>query len=160
MKINRIYFSLFIIILICLSCNNRETYYQFHELKGSNWSKLDTIYFDIDSSAIHLGTNYNLIIELVNNTEYPYQNVWLHIQDDLANSRFTKVEKEYELADVTGKWFGSGFGPLYTLSLNYKKNISFSEKRNYQIKIVQGMRDEPLTGIEKIGLKIEPSDTN
>jgi gliding motility-associated lipoprotein GldH len=157
MKPKYIYFSL-LIILICLSCKNREAYYNFYELKDSEWSKLDTLYFDIDSAAIQLNTPYDICIELVNNSDYPYQNIWLYFQDNFERNSFVKVEKQYELADPLGKWYGSGFGSLYELSLDYKKRISFSEKRNYQLKVVQGMRDEPLVGIEKIGVRLIPSE--
>ncbi|MDR1092504.1 MAG: gliding motility lipoprotein GldH [Prevotella sp.] len=33
-------------------------------------------------------------------------------------------------------------------------DIVFKEKRNYRIKIEHGMQDEPLMGIEKLGVKI------
>lgn len=157
MKIKIKYLGVITIILICLSCSNREAYYHFNELKSGEWSKFDTIYFNIDSSSINVNTKYDITIELVNNTEYPYQNIWLYIQDDFDKKGFSKTEKQYQMADALGKWSGSGFGSLYQLSLNYKQQVVFSEKRSYQLKIVQGMRDEPLIGIEKIGLKIEPS---
>ncbi len=144
--------------IICLSCEHRETYYHFYELKNAQWSKTDTLYFNIDSSQIVLNTPVDVQVELNNNSDYPYRNIWLFIQDDFANDKFVKYEKQYELADDMGKWFGSGFGSLYQLSLNYKERVLFTQKRNYQIKIVQGMRDEPLTGIEKVGVKISVSE--
>lgn len=147
--------SILIIVFICLSCEKRETYYRFSELKDASWSRVDTLYFDIDSIYVPLNTPLDVTIELVNNSDYPYQNIWLYALDNFEDSVFTLEEKQYELADKLGKWHGSGFGSLYQLPLLYKKNVVFSEKRNYQLKIVHGMRDEPLFGIEKIGVKIE-----
>jgi len=151
-----ILFSL-IISLINTSCEHKEVYYQFHELKSHNWSKNDTISFDIDSASIRLNVPLIIQLDLVNNSDYPYQNIWLYIYDNFSDSILIKNEKQYEVADKTGKWLGSGFGSLYQLTVDYK-TIIFTEKRNYQVKVVQGMRDEPLNGIEKIGLKLCLSD--
>lgn len=154
MKPNKIHYCLLSILIVCLSCNNRETYYHFYELKDSNWSKLDTLYFDIDSTFIEPNINYEMTIELANNSDYPYQNIWLYFQDNFSGNNFKYAELQYELADPMGRWYGSGFGSLYQVSLNYKENFSFPEKKNYQLKIVQGMRDEPLFGIEKVGIRL------
>lgn len=148
------YLACFIIALMCLSCNQRETYYHFYELQNAKWSKSDTMSFDIDSSSILVNVPLDVKVELVNNTEYPYQNIWLYIQDDFDGENLQKQEKQYLLTDDQGKWLGSGFGSLYQLTLDYRSKIVFTEKKNYTVKIVQGMRDEPLIGIEKIGLKL------
>lgn len=151
---------LYILYCICtgllfVSCDSDEIYFNFRELESSEWSKSDTLCFDIDSSSIVLNKPVRFDIELANNSDYPYQNIWLHIQDNFSNdSVYTTLEKQYGLCDEYGKWYGSGFGSLYQLSLEYRKNILFKEKRNYRVKIIQGMRDEPLTGIEKIGIKL------
>ena len=157
MKHKFIYISILLIGFVCLSCEKREAYYHFSELKEASWSKFDTIYFDIDSLSVTPNTPYDITIELTNNSDYPYQNIWLYIQDDFEDTTFSLEEKQYELANKLGKWHGSGFGSLYQLPLLYKKNIFFTEKRNYHLKVVHGMRDEPLQGIEKIGLKIDSS---
>lgn len=122
------------------------------------WSKLDTLSFDIDSSAIVPGIPYDIHFELVNTTEYKYRNLWLHIQDNFNGIQFVPHEYEYILADGKGDWYGDGFGSIYQLSVIYRKNVVFKESRNYTLKIVQTMRDEPLFGLEKIGLKIDPSN--
>lgn len=154
MKHKFIYISILIIGIVCLSCEKREAYYRFSELKDANWSKLDTLYFDIDSLSVITDTPFNITIELANNSDYPYQNIWLYTLDNFEDSIFSQKEIQYELADKLGQWYGSGFGSLYQLPLLYKKDVVFKEKRNYQLKIVHGMRDEPLFGIEKIGVKI------
>lgn len=147
--------SVLMIGYICLSCQKRETYYRFTELSDTGWSRFDTLYFDIDSLSVIPNTPFDVTIELVNNTDYLYQNIWLYVIDNFEDSIFSLEEKQYELADKQGKWHGSGFGPLFQLPLLYKKAVVFKDKRDYQLKIVHGMRDEPLLGIEKVGVKIE-----
>lgn len=128
-------------------------YYSFQELDKGKWSQSDTLCFDIDSASVILNTPVYCNIELVNNTDYLYQNIWLYIQDDFSGETSVN-EKQYELCDEYGKWYGSGFGSLYQLGLSYKREIVFRERKNYRIRIIQGMRDEPLVGIEKVGIKL------
>lgn len=136
------------------SCDHREVYYNFHEFKKAEWAQSDTLFFDIDSTLFELNTTYRMSIEVTNNVNYPYQNIWFFVQTNLENdSTFSDVSKEYLLADKFGKWRGSGFGSLYQLSLPMD-DVVFKEKRNYRIKIEHGMQDEPLIGIEKLGIKI------
>jgi len=144
------------VLSIFLSCTEKETYFQYFELKKGEWSKYDTLYYDIDSASVITNVPMNVEIELTNNSEYLYRNIWLYIQDDFAGNLFQKYEKQYQLCDEFGKWYGAGYGSLYQLSLIYKENVIFEEKRNYRIKLVHGMRDEPLIGIEKTGIKIYP----
>lgn len=137
-----------------ISCNHQEIYYNFHELKNAEWVQNDTLFFDIDSALFELNRPYKMSIEVTNNVNYPYQNIWFFVQTNLKNdSTFSNVSKEYLLADQFGKWKGSGFGSLHQLSLPMG-DIIFKEKRNYRIKIEHGMQDEPLVGIEKLGIKI------
>lgn len=144
-------------MIICLSCHNGETYYQFKELKDIKWSKFDTLVFEIDSTSINPGMAYDINLEILNNPDYAYENLWLYLRDDFESRTPILYEIEYMLADKQGNWYGAGFGSIYQLEVPYKKNIIFKEKRNYLLKIVQGMRDEPLFGIEKVGVKIQPS---
>lgn len=98
---------------------------------------------------------YILSLEVTNNVNYPYKNIWFFTQNDIENdSIFTQLSKEIPLASDLGKWLGSGFGTLYQSSFVINNNIIFKEKRNYSIKIEHGMKDELLNGIEKIGIKL------
>ena len=144
-----------LLAMITISCNKREIYYRFHELKDTEWAQSDKLTFDIDSTVFELNVPYTMSFEVTNNVNYPYQNIWFFVQTDIYNdSVFTKREKEYLLADKFGKWTGSGFGTLYQSSFVFDDNIIFKEKRNYQIVVGHGMRDQQLKGIEKIGVRI------
>lgn len=147
------------LVMLCFaSCNRNEVYYKFHEIETFEWSKHDTIYFEIDSALISPGENYKITVEVSHNSNYPYRNIWLYAQDNINNSVFQDYSQQYSLADEYGKWFGAGFGAVYQMSLNYRSPVRFKDKRNYTIKLIHGMRDEPLKGIEKIGIKVEKEE--
>lgn len=157
---NHKYLFFILISILGFSCSSRETYFNFYELKDNEWNKYDTLVFEIDSSLIDLNKHYDLYIECINNTEYLYQNLWLYTFDNLKNENYQKTERQFLLADSIGKWYGNGFGSLYELALPYKLNFSFPEKRTYRFKIIHGMIDNPLLGIEKIGLRLSDAETN
>jgi gliding motility-associated lipoprotein GldH len=143
-----------LLILISISCGRQEIYYRFHELKGEAWAQSDILVFDIDSTLFEVNKPYNLAIEMTNSVGYPYQNIWFFVRINIDNdSIFTNTSKEFRLADEFGKWTGSGFGSLYQSSLPLGL-ITFREKRNYRITLGHGMRDEPLKGVDKVGVKI------
>lgn len=154
---NKIAIPLFctLICAIGFACGEEGTYYQFKEIKNAEWLQGDTLIFEIDSTEIELNIPYSVSIEITNNNHYPYRNFWCFVEDNIQNdSIYEKTSLEFVLADELGKWNGSGFGALYQSSFSLKEQIRFGENRNYKIKILQGMRDEPLAGIEKIGINI------
>ncbi|MFR9165253.1 MAG: gliding motility lipoprotein GldH [Dysgonomonas sp.] len=137
------------------SCGRKEAYYQFSEIKSSKWHKSDTLRFVIDSTLIDNRIPYNVFIDITNDGDYPYRNIWFYVEDNISDTAFSFNPKQYMLADEFGKWYGSGFGTQYQMSLIYEDSLYFTGRRNYEIKIVHGMRDEPLSGIEKVGIRIE-----
>lgn len=146
-------FAILFIVSLISACQGNEAYFRFEELKRAEWGRYDTLYYEIDS--IETNKLHTVYLEVTNNVNYPYQNLWLFVQDNLPDSIFHEHKVECRLADESGKWIGAGFGSLYQSSFIYKTRVIFSDDRkNYRMKIVHGMRDELLTGIERVGVKI------
>ncbi len=142
-------------ILMNISCQKQEVYSHFYEIKDAAWNQSDTLIFDIDSTLIEVNKPYTLSIEVSNNVNYPYQNIWFFVQDNIqSDSAYVQQSKEYQLADEYGKWLGSGFGSIYQISLPLYDTLSFDQKRSYRIKLLHAMRDKALQGIEKVGLRL------
>lgn len=133
------------------SCNHNEVYYRYNEIKDGKWGKNDTLVFNIDS--IDNGT-YNMNVDISNNINYPYQNIWLLIQSNLTDSTFQEKIVELKIADKDGNWLGNGFGSLYQLSIPLDSKSKLDSVQGKQIKIVHNMKDDVLVGIERIGIKI------
>ncbi|HRR62823.1 MAG TPA: gliding motility lipoprotein GldH, partial [Paludibacteraceae bacterium] len=62
---------------------------------------------------------------------------------------------ECYLADIHGKWLGSGVGNVFEMPVLYKQNECFKQSGTYTFQIIQGMRNEVLPGISNVGLKVE-----
>lgn len=137
------------------SCGQRDAYFRYNELKEGQWAMHDTLFFVIDSTDYTVGIPYDLFLEVTNNVNYPYQNVWLFEWDNLSNdSTFVHTEIECTLADEFGKWTGTGFGSLHQSTILLKDNVVFDSKRNISVKVLHGMQDDVLNGIEKVGIRL------
>ena len=58
------------------------------------------------------------------------------------------------LADSTGRWIGNGWGSIYQSAV-FIKSVRPLYPANYTFKIMNGMKDEKLSGINDIGIRIE-----
>ena len=149
---NRIFFVIFISIM-AVACTSNDVYFQYNPVALKGWSK-DSLYgFDIpitDTTAV-----YNVYVNVLNRGEYPYQNLWLFLSKTTPDKIMSKDSIECYLADQRGKWLGSGLGSIMEMPVLYQQNVRFKTKGTYHYKIVHGMRDSVLAGINDIGMRVE-----
>ncbi len=152
---SKLYIGCLVVFAFLSSCDEGVVYYRFHPIKDSNWNKQATVDFLMDSLPVDPDTRYDIVLEIVNNNRYPYQNLWLLVQQNIADTSFVSDTVEITLADPQGKWLGKGSAGLYQLSVPYKTSISVDSTRAYLVRIRQAMKDNPLKGIEKVGLLVK-----
>ena len=149
---NRIFFVIFISIM-AVACTSNDVYFQYNPVALKGWSK-DSLYgFDIpitDTTAV-----YNVYVNVRNRGEYPYQNLWLFLSKTTPDKIMSKDSIECYLADQRGKWLGSGLGSIMEMPVLYQQNVRFKTKGTYHYRIVHGMRDTVLIGINDIGMRVE-----
>jgi len=153
MKRNKHIHSLFLVLILFTGCNFKSIYERSVNTDNGEWNKGKAFNFEIPVSDTING--YNIFIELRNNNEYPYSNLYLFINTNSPNCACKKDTVELTLADDKGKWLGNGLGGVRSNELLFKNNIRFPVSGNYKIEILQGMRDEVLKGIMDIGLRVE-----
>jgi gliding motility-associated lipoprotein GldH len=137
-----------------LSCSEGEVYYRFYQLEKGNWYHDSTLLFTMDSLDINMGERYDLSIELSSNHHFPYRNLWLQIDHNLTDSLIRRDTLQCILADDHGRWLGSSVGGLYQLSVPFLGSLPLDAAPHYRLSITQVMKDDPLPGIEKVGLKV------
>jgi len=109
--------------------------------------------FEIQDTTIF----YNFYINLRNNTDYPYSNLYLFVDSYLADGSNARDTIEVMLATKEGKWLGKGIGKIKESRFFLRRNLVFPNKGKYSIDIEQAMRGDYLPGIEDIGIRIEKS---
>lgn len=149
-------------LVVCFSCNQKEIYFRYQEIKDSEWESGKDFVFIVDSNSYQSGELYNIWLEVVHNSSYKYRNLWLDFNFKILTDSIIEkpITKEFYIADKDGLWFGSGFGSSYQISLPIETSVNLSKygKVGFEIHMSNKMQDTLLVGIEKIGLRIEKMD--
>jgi gliding motility-associated lipoprotein GldH len=129
-------------------------FYRFHHIPQGKWRTNNVFVFTMDSLDFRQDKKYLVSIELSANNTYPYRNLWLFVEHNLTDSVFSNDSIQLFLADEFGRRLGSGVGGLRQLSIPFQREIALDTARVYELRIRHGMSDNPLRGIEKIGVKV------
>ena len=91
-------------------------------------------------------------------TEVNTRNLYLFIHENLLDSTVWRTDTiAVNLADSTGRWTGNGWGSIYQTAV-FVKSVRPLHPGNYTVKIVHGMQDEKLTGLNDVGIRIEKQE--
>lgn len=150
------------VIMVLVSCNDNAVYDHYKTLPKEGWSHDTAIKFKVTN--VDTFSTYNAFINLRNNSDYQYSNLFLITELNYPNGKTVIDTLEYTMAYPNGNYLGKGFGAVKENKLWYKENITFSEEGEYLINIRQAMRQngsvapvENLKGITEVGLRIEPA---
>ncbi|MEA4905188.1 MAG: gliding motility lipoprotein GldH [Petrimonas sp.] len=152
---NRRFIVFFVVIAFLSSCDEEAIYYRFHPIKNNDWSRRAAVDFLLDSLSVDPDKRYDIMLDIVSSNQYPYQNIWLSVQQNVTDTAFVSDTIEIKLADSHGKWLGKGSAGLYQLSVPYKTSIALDPTRAYLIRIRQAMKDNSIKGIEKVGVLVK-----
>jgi gliding motility-associated lipoprotein GldH len=156
MRLKNSFFILLTVILF-YSCDKQRVFDEYKTV-GSAWHKDSIITFDLP--ILDSTKRYNLFINLRDNNNYQYNNLFLIVSLEKPNG-YTKVDTlEYQMASPDGTLLGEGFTDIKESKLFYKENVRFRGK--YKVSIKQAVRETGkvpgvtlLEGITDIGLRIE-----
>ncbi|MCK0130467.1 gliding motility lipoprotein GldH [Flavobacteriaceae bacterium F08102] len=155
-------------VLICIgftACESNVVYNTYKSVDLAQWDKDSIIKFTF--SPIDTVSRNNIYINLRNNNDYAYSNLFLIVGIEFPD-HYTVVDTlEYAMADVTGKFLGSGMTDLKENKLEYKTNVIFPHTGEYTFTVQQAMRKageidgiKKLKGISDVGISIEKIDEN
>jgi gliding motility-associated lipoprotein GldH len=138
-------------IIVSIACSTNEVYYDYRSFRNSTWTEDSICMFKVPlADTLSL---YDVYVELRNNDDYPYRNLWLFITLETPDGKARQDTLNCEMADEFGKWHGKGLS-LYTLSLPYDISVQFPDSGTYTYSIRHGMREKNLKGISDVGLRI------
>jgi gliding motility-associated lipoprotein GldH len=142
-----------LIAAFTIGCTNNSVFFKYKTINNSGWHKDSLCTFDVKITDVK--SAYDIYVNVRNRGEYPYQNLWLFLEKMSPDSVITKDSIECYLADQRGKWLGSGLGSVFEMPIIYQQKIKFESPGIYRYKIVHGMRDSILSGINDIGMRVE-----
>lgn len=140
------------------SCTEGEEYYFYNHIKESKWFSDSVLLFHLDSVRFNPQIEYSFSLELATTGLYPYREIWLEITHNLTDTIMQTDTLKHELTDDYGRWLGGGSGGINQSSLQIINNVHLDSARVYNLSINHLMSDNPLNGVEKVGIKIIQSD--
>jgi len=145
--------SVVVLLFTIASCKPKKEFEAYQTLDSAGWNKDSLVVIPVDLKD-SIGS-HNLYVNVRNNGNYAFSNLWLFINIKSPDSKVLTDTLEFQLADPAGKWLGSGIGDLFDNQFLYKENVYFPVTGTYEFSIQQGMRDNMLKGIRDIGISIE-----
>jgi gliding motility-associated lipoprotein GldH len=143
-----------LLAFMTLSACNTSTVFQESQSPGTEkWDYRQPIVFETeinDTLALH-----ELYLVVRNNTDYAYSNFFLFLDIRFPDHTILRDTIECFLADKSGKWTGKGFGRIKTNQFLFRDNVWFPQSGNYTFSFRHGMREEAISGITDIGIRID-----
>lgn len=161
MKINNSKISfLALVMMFVISCDSNRVYDSYQSVSNQSWNTNDTLKFSFN--ILDTVSKNNLFINIRNNSSYAFSNVFLITQMQFPNGKNVVDTLEYEMADATGKFLGTGLTAIKESKLFYKENVVFNSSGEYTFMIQQAMRKNgeieglnSLNGVTEVGFRIE-----
>lgn len=142
MKIHKTVIFVILLSYWIISCQESIHYHSYQPVSPTGWERMDTLSFTIEK-AIQARNTYEYQIGIRHKDSYKYRDLWLTINEDTIH---------LFLADDKGNWFGKGFGELRQFICPFYPSTHSDTIKTFQINHI--MRDNPLTGIQDIGIQI------
>ena len=158
------FWCLILISVLISSCDSNRVFDEYNTVPNS-WNKDDIVSFNFETQDTVKA--YNLFVNIRNNNDYKYSNLFLLVELNYPNGKSTKDTLEYLMAKPNGELLGTGFSDIKENKLWFKENFIFPEKGNFEINIQHAMREngvvkgvENLEGVTDIGFRVENSNSS
>lgn len=135
------------------SCDQNRFFEQNIEIDAEKWAYQDSKKFIVEMNDTI--SSFNFYINLRNTNDYPFSNLYVFIETVFPDSVMAVDTIELQLADIEGRWLGTGNGKYKYNNFILRKAMRFVQKGNYVFGIKHGMREDTLYGISDVGIRLE-----
>lgn len=157
-----IFFLVNVAFFLFVSCDSKSVFDEYQSLPNQ-WNMQNELVFQFE--APDTINNYNLYINLRNNKDFEFSNLYLITGLEYPNGKTIIDTLEYKMADANGELLGEGFTNVKENKLWYKgynTPFIFHEEGTYTFKVKQAMRKfnqvngvDKLDGVTEVGFRIE-----
>lgn len=141
-----------IVVLLLTSCQEGAFYERNSVIPGQLWDNGFKPHFEVDVK--NKQDKYDLFINLRHTAYYPYSNFSFGIKQKGLGIQDSSAHFDIKLAETDGRWIGASAGNLYEQTKLLQENFTFPDTGKYVFSIQQNMRDNPLRGINDVGIKL------
>lgn len=144
-----VFYALFFMV----SCDSNRYFEQNQEIKNEKWVYNEAKNFSFE--MMDTTSLFNFYINLRNTNDYPFANLYVFINSQFPDGEIARDTIELQLAELNGKWLGSGNGRYKYNQFILRKGMRFVQTGTYHFSIEQGMRKDTLVGISDVGIRLE-----
>ena len=148
------------VLFLFASCDSSRVFDEYKSLENNTW--LQEVSIDFDFQITDTISRNNLYINIRNNNEYQYSNLYVITHLLFPDGKKIVDTLQYEMADKNGNFLGSGISEIKSSQLFLKENSAFPSAGKYKVSIKQAMRKngnvdgiKELEGITDVGFRIE-----
>lgn len=151
--------TLLVASIAMTACGKGVYYDQSLAVDEHGWQQTDSLDFEVEvDDTMQL---YDFLVEVRNNVQYPYSNIFLFINTTFPDGSIARDTLECPLADDMGQWYGKRAGRYVDSRYRIRQGkMRFPMLGTYRFSISNGMRDSAVNGVKDIGLRIEYSNKN
>lgn len=144
------------VAMILNSCDANRIFEAHENIENDNWfvNQKPSFFVEIKDTV----SEHNIYFNIRHTGLYKYSNLFVLLTIQGPKSKAETQRYEFKLAEADGKWLGSGLGDIYSNQILMIEKIKFPKSGVYSFTFEQNMRDNPLAGIEDIGMKISKSN--
>ena len=134
-------------LCVLTSCRRDIVYSQFQSISTESWHADSVVHFDYAITDAEAA--YGILIYIRHTERYPYQNMWLFVNDGVARDTL-----EFYLADDRGRWLGDKHHGFIEMPVLLEQAKHFADTGRYSMEIAHGMRDSLLRGVTDVGVEV------
>lgn len=148
------YLSLMLLLLLLTSCGKKVVLDELYSFENLVWHMDSSIIAQWEPNESEEPVFMSMYIR--HTTDYPYNNIYLFRSIESTQGIEYTDTVNVALANSLGIWNGSGMSNLKTIEFPIGKGaVRFRSDERYTLKIIQGMRDTLLYGIQDVGIQFE-----
>lgn len=147
-------------LFMMFSCDDKTDFNQYQAVDKKGWKANEKVFFEFEVTDTI--SQKNLFINIRNNNDYEFSNLYLISELNFPNGTVIVDTLQYEMADETGQFLGSGFSEIKDNTLFYKEKKRFPVSGKYIFNVRHAMRKngeikpiEFLKGIQDVGFSVE-----
>lgn len=144
----------FVVLIAGTACNKVDVFEKNVPIKDHRWLAADkpSISFNISDTT----SLYNIYVVLRHTDGYRYNNLWLNIYTMAPGDSTVKPQPlDLPLATNEKGWLGVGMDDIYEHRIRISQAPVALKAGNYQFRLEQIMRDDPLEHILNVGIRVE-----
>ena len=153
------YFLTIMVIFLLTACDDNLMATDSATFENTTWNADQEIDFQME--PIDTINDYDIYLNMRNNQDYAYKNLWLITQMKFPQGKIVTDTLQYVMANARGEFLGSGKDVVEN-KLVFKSGFRFRESGTYQLKLQQAMRKSgsatplpQLEGVLDVGYSIE-----